>query len=679
VSGLKNPESIATLYLSMWRRGATPNAAAAIAEHPALAMDRDASIGLAFDEYCLRVEAGEVVNRRSFANRFDFADSLLRRLEVQSLFNKNPGLIPAAVPSIRYQPGDHVDDYEFIRRLGQGGFADVYLVRDHAAGKRGAVLKWASSNAEEAQKLAPLEHPNLMRVLTAPRLRNQRALLMPYYGSTTVEWLIGQRQSKPTGLTTAALIQGIQDTVVPNDPETTPSPSLQLKPTDSYDVVVRRIATRLASVLAYLHGQRMAHRDIKPANILLGDTLHPYLLDFNLAGESAQQGPIVGTLPYLAPELLHLLTHTSKQETIAISWPTADIFSFGVVMYELLTGHHPYVNLREIPVVSGTLQKAKMIYDKQASFVASGTKAIGKPLGREWSWIERCLRLRPEERPSAAELEKQLNAFDRSTWLRRGAWVLGGVMAAGVVAGVTTARFYPTWFPSKHGFVQTLPHDAYERGFHFYNSGEWTLATESFLQAGKERNDGRAFTAAAYCLAQSGSCRDALYRLEQARQAGDNRVLVELISAYCYIHLDRADLAQQAVDRVLQQDANCEPARYSLQLLKYRHIRGGVAKVTRAQRDEFMTVLQNCPPTTGAYYVGAMLHLELEEPTPADLDEAVRLFREAVKLGYSPEHLRHSPEVVSRLGSHPEWNKLMDFLPEVNIPRWNPHLGELTE
>jgi serine/threonine protein kinase len=98
---------------------------------------------------------------------------------------------------------------------------------------------------------------------------------------------------------------------------------------------------QVASALQVAHQQGVVHRDLKPANILLDEAGNAYLSDFGIAKELTseaqltQTGAIVGTPAYITPE------HVKSQAVT----PQTDIYALGVVLYELLTGMHPFAEL----------------------------------------------------------------------------------------------------------------------------------------------------------------------------------------------------------------------------------------------------------------------------------------------------------------------------------------------
>jgi tetratricopeptide (TPR) repeat protein len=109
----------------------------------------------------------------------------------------------------------------------------------------------------------------------------------------------------------------------------------------SYVEAVLWLGARLADGLAHAHERGIVHRDLKPANVLLTDDGQPMLLDFNLAHDTkpgaAEVARVGGTLPYMAPEHLEAFRGSP-----AVSDARSDLYSLGVILYELLTGRLPF-------------------------------------------------------------------------------------------------------------------------------------------------------------------------------------------------------------------------------------------------------------------------------------------------------------------------------------------------
>lgn len=189
---------------------------------------------------------------------------------------------------------------------------------------------------------------------------------------------------------------------------------------------VLMIAVHLASALQYLHNLGIVHRDVKPANILLDKDLCPHLADFGLAeykkelkGVSIEnwrslgkptggfhKRNMVGTLLYMAPELLKKEVHTEK----------SDVYSFGVSINELLTGVVPYTDLRAEAQAHTVLE---MNYTEQkltAAVVSDGLRPVlagpesGVP-STLVSLIQRCWDATSQNRPSFDDIVAELGSI----------------------------------------------------------------------------------------------------------------------------------------------------------------------------------------------------------------------------------------------------------------------------
>ncbi len=212
---------------------------------------------------------------------------------------------------------EFADRYEVIDSLGRGGMGAVYKAVEVETG-RPAVLKllrkgrFASESyrtrfRQEARAVARLKHPGIVSVRDFGELNGQLFLAMEYVeGSDIREYVIEENL-------------GVRQ--------------------------ISRLLIKVCEALQHAHGHGVVHRDLKPANILVDHEGNPKLVDFGLArmterGAEGEESPlgetraILGTLSYMSPEQ-------------TLGYPEAidersDLYSLGVVMYQLLTGAMPY-------------------------------------------------------------------------------------------------------------------------------------------------------------------------------------------------------------------------------------------------------------------------------------------------------------------------------------------------
>jgi len=198
-----------------------------------------------------------------------------------------------------------------IRKLGRGGFADVYLCHDPRSNRKVAVKVSRRDRAQtaaaqealldDARKAAGLDHPSIVPVYDWQKMNDGR-------------WIIVMKYIEGQSLATAIEKQ-------------------QFSPRQA-----ARMIAKVADALHYAHTNGFVHRDVKPANILLDKKDEPYLTDFGLALHEDEQHlharERAGTEPYMSPEQTLGKSHHLDAR--------ADIWSLGVVLYELLTGKRPF-------------------------------------------------------------------------------------------------------------------------------------------------------------------------------------------------------------------------------------------------------------------------------------------------------------------------------------------------
>lgn len=210
------------------------------------------------------------------------------------------------------QIGEEVGPYRIVEQLGQGGMATVYKAY-HPQLDRHVAIKVMLANFQtdetfhmrfkrEAQIIARLEHAHIVPVYDFNQYQNQPYLVMKYItGQTLKEIMMSGEQTK----------RQIIDLI-----------------------------TDVAAGLTYAHEKGVLHRDIKPSNILVENKTHAYITDFGLArlvqsGQSTySQDMILGTPHYISPE-------QAKGSGNDLG-PGADIYSLGVVLYEITVGQVPF-------------------------------------------------------------------------------------------------------------------------------------------------------------------------------------------------------------------------------------------------------------------------------------------------------------------------------------------------
>jgi eukaryotic-like serine/threonine-protein kinase len=251
-------------------------------------------------------------------------ESLLKSHEESGNFVDAPAYQAAAnvlIDGVEFKAGQMVAQYKILSLLGEGGMGRVYLAEDTKLNRKVAlkvlpVLKGDDLAARkrllrEARAAAALDHPNICAIYEVGEAFGQSYIAMQYVEGDSLEARI-----KKTRLS-------IEDAI--------------------------NIAIQVADALSTAHARNMIHRDIKPANLMLTNR-GVKVLDFGLAklmsdgiGSTAeaetkslltQPGLIIGTVPYMSPEQV-------RGERLDAR---TDIFSFGVVIYEMVTGSQPFAN-----------------------------------------------------------------------------------------------------------------------------------------------------------------------------------------------------------------------------------------------------------------------------------------------------------------------------------------------
>src|SRR5438477_1782126 len=199
--------------------------------------------------------------------------------------------------------------YRIVRKLGAGGMANVYLAEDQELGRRVAIkiLNERHANDEqfverfrrEAKNAAGLSHPNIVSIFDRGEAEGTYYIAMEFLDGRSLKELISGRGPAPIN-------------------------------------VAVDYARQILAALRVAHRQGLVHRDIKPHNVLVDGEGRVKVTDFGIAragpSQMTEEGSIIGTAQYLSPE----------QAQGAPVTPASDLYSVGIVLYELLTGSVPF-------------------------------------------------------------------------------------------------------------------------------------------------------------------------------------------------------------------------------------------------------------------------------------------------------------------------------------------------
>ncbi|WP_280233369.1 serine/threonine-protein kinase [Nocardia cyriacigeorgica] len=255
----------------------------------------------------------------------------------------------------RIEVGTSIGDFDLLTGLGSGAFARVFLARQRSL-QRLVAVKVSADHGTEPQTLAQLDHDYIVRVfdqqlLESDRARGSRRLRFLYMqflpGGTLLGALRWVRATPPAERDGRLLLDAV-DTAMEEKGE--------IRPTDSsvraeiallsWPETVAWLGRRLAEALDYAAAHGVLHRDVKPANVLLTAEGVPKLADFNISFSRNVEGtsPVSyfgGSLTYMSPEQLEAC-HPGRQREAGDLDTRADIYSLGVLLWELLTGAKPF-------------------------------------------------------------------------------------------------------------------------------------------------------------------------------------------------------------------------------------------------------------------------------------------------------------------------------------------------
>ncbi len=319
-----------------------------LVEFPEMAESGFAPVDLVYEEYHVRRQAGDDVEPAAYFKRFPTQETELRRLLKLESPNVTTTLIRGSA-QLPINLGDQIDDFDLLTELGKGAFACVYLARQRSM-QRMVALKVSADKGAEPQTLAQLDHPNIVRVYDQRQLpdRKLRLLYMQYVPGGTLEGPHEHLQRLAPVQRNGQQFLNAIDRVLDERGESPPTDSSTREKISnaSWPQVVCWLGSKLAAALAYAHRQGVLHRDLKPANVLIAADGNPKLADFNISFASKLEGATPaayfgGSLAYMSPEQLEACNPSHEREPDSLDG-RADVYSLGVLLWELLTGSRPF-------------------------------------------------------------------------------------------------------------------------------------------------------------------------------------------------------------------------------------------------------------------------------------------------------------------------------------------------
>jgi serine/threonine protein kinase len=271
----------------------------------------------------------------------------------------------AAPPSS--QP-PRLERYNILNLIGTGGMSEVYRAWDTRISHEVAIKFLKDHGGEfgrwfeqEARLLTTLRHPNLVRAYDTGEYEGRPYMVMDYINGPNLEVIRAQK--------------------IRLDLDTTLS-----------------ILTPVLSAVSYLHSQQVSRCDLKPGNVLLDRSGQVYLIDLGIArwesaaGSSTMTGAVIGTPRYMAPEQVQGERSDNR----------ADIYSLGVILYEMLTGRPLFEGDTPFAIMFKHIQELPLLPRQIVPDIPEAVEAV----------ILKCLQKDPQERfQTVAELSAALPAY----------------------------------------------------------------------------------------------------------------------------------------------------------------------------------------------------------------------------------------------------------------------------
>jgi serine/threonine protein kinase/Flp pilus assembly protein TadD len=661
---------------SQWLRGEPADARAVLTRHPELGSDKSAVLDLAYEEYCLRRQAGTSPDPDEFCQRFPHYRTSLRRL-IEAHHCVEAAELAAQDSEVSWpEVGDSFLGFVLRRELGRGAFARVFLASEPELGNRSVVVKISRHGAVEAELLGRLKDiANVVEVHTLKKdeLSGWTAVCMPYVGSATLCDVMDYVFAQPEPPRDARrILEAVNHFCLADEPAPQSAPHRLLRQGTYVDGVLY-LAVQLAEGLSCVHARGICHGDLKPSNILLTPDGKPLLVDFNLSFDPRQSGQrLGGTLPYMSPEQLQPGAWERGRTPLDVR---SDLFAFGVILYELLTGQHPFGPIRGH--ASWTAMRAELVERQRrgARPLRDFNPRVPRQLARV---VEQSLAFAPEDRPRSLDqvgslLRKDLKrpqAIARQI-IRDPRIVLPCILllvggfgvrsGAGLWREYRYRQFVEQAQTALHGedytkaieylsqVIETDPGNAaawYLRGKAHRRAGaKVTEAIEDVMQADRLRPSKELKAYLGYLLNLGQKSRRAIDYYQHAIQAGFGSAGLYNNLGYSYLVTGDFPAAGQWLSRAIQTGAPIQAAYYNRALMGLMGASDQPEDVPRALL-AIEKAIQIGPVTAQLCRHAASLYAVAAESDPKFREPALVYLRKAIELGEDPQELNEDAYLI---------------------------------
>jgi tetratricopeptide (TPR) repeat protein len=415
------------------------------------------------------------------------------------------------------------------------------------------------------------------------------------------------------------------------------------------------------------------------------------LLDFNLALErDALPIQMGGTLPYMSPEQI--------EASVLGNWDSrvdarSDVFSLGVLLYELLAGTQPFASGRWTPILKNAGQERLEAQRRGPRSLRASNPQVDAELA---GVVERCLALDPAARWQSAgelaeQLSRQLGRIPRTRrWLRshRKLAYSGVLLTAVLASGIAgyAASLDPYWLRQYQAArtayaagdyaaaierlnlaLEVQPNDAEMlvlRARSRKKSGEYTEAAKEFRRLWEQHPDPKLLAERAYCFNMSKDHFAAVATYREAMDQGHAhpRVLHNLAMSYL-VQMDPDNAAEFFTDCIAK-DRTFGMAYFGRTLAALRRAERDSARISNQALDDIRDAIERLPKYGEVFGAGARVRANLAADDPSQIEPAFNWLKEAVSLGF--DATRYEPQFKA-LASHPRYQEILQR------PRGTPH------